>query len=193
MSYSGENLNYGSLRSLDLSPTKWERFAPNCGDGPKFLAYIEESVIPYVESNYRADKHQRALGGQSLGGLFSLFAMYEKPNLFKRHIAINPYVMWEDGYLFRRDSAYSATNGKLPVRLFIPACGDQYPAFRDPIFDFQKQIENNNYEELSLLNFTIKGERHVGGVAEGYTRGLRWVFKDLAPTGPSGLAKFFGE
>lgn len=192
LSYAGENVNYDSLRMMDLTPTKWEGVMPNTGDGPKFLQFIEESVIPFIESNYRADKSMRALGGISAGGLFSLYAMYEKPELFKRHIAISPAI-WENDYLIRRDNIYSKTTQKLPVRLYLSAGGDEYPTFRNRIFEFQKQIESNSYEDLSLLNYIIEGERHAGVSAEGYTRGLRWIFKDVAPSGPSGLAKAFGE
>ncbi len=190
LSYPGENANYDSLRMLDLTPTKWE-VSPNTGDGPNFLNFIEQSVIPHIESNYRADNQQRALGGQSAGGLFSLYAMYEKPNLFKRHIAISP-ASWGD-YLQRKNIDYSTAHKQLVERLFISASSDEPNWFRDPIITLQKQIEDNKYENLSLLNVIIKGERHSGGAAEGYNRGLRWIFKDITPPGPSGLVKAFGE
>ncbi len=192
LSYAGENVDYDDLRMRDLTPTKLQ-FNPNTGDGPKFLQFIEESVIPYIELNYRADMSIRGLGGASAGGLFTLYAMYEKPNLFDRYIAISPFVSSDNGYLFRRDSIYSKTSKKLPVRLYLSVAGDEYPAFRNPIIKFQKQIENDNYEGMSLLNYLIEGERHAGNGAEGYTRGLRWIFKDIAPTGPSGLARAYGE
>ena len=191
-SYGGENANYGELRGRDLSPTKSERI-PNAGDGPKFLQYIEESVIPYVESNYPADQQQRALAGSSLGGLFALYVMYEKPELFKRYMAISPAAMWEKDYLFRLDQEYSSKRKDLPVRLFLSAGGDEIPEFRDPIFSLQQQIQNHQYENFALLNYTIEGSRHAGVKAEGYARGLKWVFKDIAPQGPSGLSRAFGN
>ena len=51
------------------------------------------------------------------------------------------------------------------------------------------KLADRNYKEMALLNYTIEGERHSGVKSEGYSRGLRWVFKDIAPTGPSGLEK----
>lgn len=191
-SYAGDNPNYGDLRSRDLSPTKSERI-PNAGDGPKFLEYIEQSVIPYVESNYPADPKQRALGGSSLGGLFALYVMYENPELFKRYLAISPAAMWEKDYLFHLDQEYSSKGKDLPVRLFLSAGGDEIPEFRDPIFKLQQQIENQQYQNFALLNYTIEGSRHAGVKAEGYARGLKWVFKDIAPSGPSGLSRAFGN
>jgi hypothetical protein len=192
-SYPGENADYGDLRTRDLSPTKVEQINPNSGDGPKFLQFIEETVIPYIESNYRTDKKERALAGSSMGGLFTLFAMYEKPTLFNRFIAISPAAFWEGDYLLRKDQYYSKSNKELLVRLFLSAGSSEYAAFRDPIIALQKQIEKNDYKHFSLLNYIIEGERHSGVKSEGYSRGLRWVFKDIAPVGPSGLARSLGE
>ena len=189
MSYQGKNVNYDSLRLLDLLPERMTT-ADRVLESP-FLAFIEDSVIPYEESNYRVDSSERALGGTSAGGLFTLFAMYQNPDLFKRYIAISPGVTWKNNSLLKIDEEYSKKIKKLPVRLFLSAGGDEYQPFRDAIFNLQKQIEKNNYQGLSLCNFVIKGERHAGVCAEGYTRGLRWVFKDIAPTGPSGLTKIY--
>lgn len=189
ISYPGENVNYDSLRLLDLLPSQMT--TSNAGGESPFLAFIEKSVIPYMASNYRVDKAERALGGTSAGGLFTLFAMYKKPGLFSRYIAISPGVNWENNSLLKIDKDYSRRFENLPVRLFLSAGKEEYQPFRDAILSLQKQIVNNNYQDLSLLNFVIEGERHSGVCAEGYTRGLRWIFKDLAPSGPSGLTKIF--
>ena len=186
-SYPGENVNYGELRARDLTPTKAVSEGPNTGDGPKFLQFIEETVIPYIESNYRAKKNDRALSGNSLGGLFTLYAMYEKPDVFNRYIAISPAVVWDDNYMLKVDDRYAKGHDSLPVRLFLSQGGDEYRPFRQPIVDFQMKLADRNYKEMALLNYTIEGERHSGVKSEGYSRGLRWVFKDIAPTGPSGL------
>ena len=188
-SYPGENANYGELRARDLTPTKAVSEGPNTGDGPKFLQFIEETVIPYIESNYRAKKNDRALSGNSLGGLFTLYAMYEKPDVFNRYIAISPAVVWDDNYMLKVDDRYAKGHDSLPVRLFLSQGGDEYRPFRQPIVDFQMKLADRNYKEMALLNYTIEGERHSGVKSEGYSRGLRWVFKDIAPTGPSGLEK----
>ena len=188
-SYPGENANYGELRARDLTPTKAVSEGPNTGDGPKFLQFIEETVIPYIESNYRAKKNDRALSGNSLGGLFTLYAMYEKPDVFNRYIAISPAVVWDDNYMLKVDDRYAKGHDSLPVRLFLSQGGDEYRPFRQPIVDFQMKLADRNYKEMALLNYTIEGERHSGVKSEGYSRGLRWVFKDIAPAGPSGLEK----
>lgn len=191
-SYPGENPNYDVLRACDFTPTRENPANPFSGDAPKFLKFIETVVIPRIETDYRADKNERALSGSSLGGLFTLYAMYERPTLFKRFIAISPHTGWDKQYLFKRDDSFAANNKSLPVRLFLTQGSEEYPLFRDPIIAFQQKIAERHYQDFALLNYTIEGEDHSGTKSEGYSRGLRWVFKDIAPTGPSGLEKGYG-
>ena len=66
-SYPGENVNYGELRSRDLTPTRIASSHSQSGDAPQFLQFIETVVIPLIESKYRANKNERALAGNSLG------------------------------------------------------------------------------------------------------------------------------
>ncbi|MEM9936945.1 MAG: alpha/beta hydrolase-fold protein [Bacteroidota bacterium] len=189
LSYPGEDVNYDSLRILDLIPSK--STSHNVDEESPFLTFIEKSVIPFVESTYRADKATRALGGSSAGGLFTLFTMYKKPGLFNRYIAISPGVIWEHNSLLKIDKDYSSEFKSLPGRLFLSAGGEEYPPFRDAILTLQNQVDHHKYQGLSLLKLVIEGERHSGVCAEGYVRGLRWIFKDMAPTGPSGLTRIF--
>ncbi|MBN2007806.1 alpha/beta hydrolase [candidate division KSB1 bacterium] len=191
-SYPGDNPNYGELRAHDLTPTQVRLDNPSNGDGPKFLQFIEETVIPRIEADYRADRNERALSGSSLGGLFTLYVMYERPEMFKRFISISPAASWDNRYLFRQDDEWAAKHDSLPVLLFLSHGGDEYVPFREPIIELQAKLANRNYKEFALLNYAIEGERHSGVKSEGYSRGLRWVFKDIAPRGPSGLGREIG-
>ena len=62
----------------------------------------------------------------------------------------------------------------LPVRLFM-AQGE----LEGDVQDFQKfatSIESHNYAGLQMQTRIIEGAGHSGGKAEGYARGLQWVF-----------------
>lgn len=192
ISYPGADPDYDDLRTRDYTPTRDAGSNPNSGDAGKFLAFIEESVIPLVDSRYRTNTAERALSGVSLGGLFTLWAMYQRPGLFNRYIALSPAVIWDDNLMFRVDDAYAAAHDALPARLFIAYGTSETPAFAHPIIEFQQKIADRHYQGLELLNHAVEGERHGSACIEGYSRGTRWVFKDLAPTGPSGLEREMG-
>lgn len=190
ISYPGDNVDYGVERTLDLTPTHGHMPKNAAGGASVFLEFLKKSAVPFVEANYRTDKKKRALGGTSLGGLFTLFAMYQDPTFFARYIAISPAAVWDNNYLARRDALH-AKSESLNARLFLSYGSEEYAPFRDPIRDFQKQLESRNYKNLALQNHHMKDLRHASVKAEGYTRGLIWIWKDVAPPGISGLEREF--
>lgn len=190
ISYAGESVNYDKERLRDLTPTTVAQRG-NSGGAPFFLQFIKSSVVPFIEKNYRSSNTERALSGSSLGGLFTLYAMYQDPAFFKRYIAISPAADWDDGYLAKLDTTYAHNNNSLQARLFISYSKDEYKLFGNPIATLQQRIKKHHYKNLQLLNYVMQDVRHASVKPDGYVRGLMWAWKDIAPTGPSGLEQAY--
>ncbi len=75
-----ENIN----RDRDMMPV-WSKYYSGTIGGEKFLSFIEAELIPAIEKKYRTN-HKRILCGQSLSGLFTLYALLAKPKLFDGYI-----------------------------------------------------------------------------------------------------------
>lgn len=75
ITYSGPTANYDSLRAVDYTPVASAANA-HSGGAPKFLEFMRRELTPFIESQYPVDPEQRALMGNSLGGLFALYAMF---------------------------------------------------------------------------------------------------------------------
>ena len=90
ITYSGAHPDYDALRATDYTPTPGDR--KGSGDGPKFLHFMKAELIPFIELNYRGDPTRRILGGHSLGGLFTLYAMLTDPTLFWGYLAGSPAI-----------------------------------------------------------------------------------------------------
>ncbi len=189
LSYPGKDTDYDRERLRDLSPSS---IGGATGGAEKFLEFLEKEAIPFVEKNYRVTP-ERALGGVSMGGLFSLYAMYSNPDLFKRYIAISPAVEWDKEHLVKLDTQFNKSGQAMPVRLFLSYGTDEYQQFRDPIIRFQKRLAKRKYKDLTLQNYAMEGLRHTGVKADGYVRGLMWVWKEQVPSGPSGLEKIYRD
>ncbi len=71
------------------------------GGAKKFLAFIEQELIPDVEERYRTHS-TRLISGASAAGVFSLYAMQQSPGLFDAHIAYSPAVWWNAGAMVER-------------------------------------------------------------------------------------------
>lgn len=91
ITWGGVNPNYDILRARDFTPTNIKQM-PVTGGAPKFLRFIKDELVPYVESTYRATKNGRTLMGSSFGGLFTLYALFHETALFDHYILTSPSV-----------------------------------------------------------------------------------------------------
>lgn len=178
ITYHGANANYDSLRAIDYTPNA-SPANPGSGGGARFLGFIERELIPFVESRYPIDPSRRGLMGASLGGLFTLYAMWARPGLFSRYAAGSPAVSYADRAVFADEAAYAASHTDLPARLYI-AVGSEEP-FYGPVQEMVEKLRSRRYPGLQLESRVIQGERHSGNKPEGFNRGLRFLFGDLQP------------
>lgn len=74
-------------RLSDLAPTSPN--TPGADGAHRFLQFIADELVPHVSQTYRSEPHY-TLMGHSLGGLFAVYAMLERPESFAAYIAISP-------------------------------------------------------------------------------------------------------
>lgn len=68
------------------------------GGADKLLAFITGTVKPFIDRTYRTqpDRDHTGVGGSSLGGIFALYAVCAKPDVFSRAAVISPACQWAD-------------------------------------------------------------------------------------------------
>jgi hypothetical protein len=185
LGYAGENLDYGALRRWELSPVPLDGDREASGHAAEFLATLEKTIIPFVDREYRTDPKHRVLAGSSLGGAFTLCAMYTKPELFEGYIAASPAVNVGNRWLFEYEGAFAKAERPLRARLYLTTAEYEWPSFVAGIEAFREQIAKHGQKGLEMEFRKIESERHAGTKAEAYVRGMRFVFAPLAPeTGP---------
>lgn len=187
LGYAGENLDYGNLRRWELSPVQFgEGGAEASGHAADFLTTIEKEIIPLIEREYRVDSSYRVLAGASLGGLFTLYSLYTKPDLFQAYIAATPAVTLGNDWLFDYEQAFAKSGRALKPRLFVSVGENERPQQVAGNKRFNDRIVSRQQGGLAYEFRIIEGERHAGMQLESYVRGLRFAFAPLAPeSGPS--------
>ncbi|MDF2157114.1 alpha/beta hydrolase-fold protein [Algoriphagus sp. CAU 1675] len=69
-------------------PSRFNHF----GDGKeKFLAFLKEEVIPYIEEKFRVNKSERILFGWEYGAGFTFHSLLTQPDLFDAYLLASPY------------------------------------------------------------------------------------------------------
>jgi predicted alpha/beta superfamily hydrolase len=186
MGYAGSDLDYGALRAWELSPVPFGNDAKT-GHAADFLETIEHEIIPFVEKEYRADPAHRVLGGASLGGLFTLYAMYSKPDLFSAWMAVTPAVALNHNWLLDYEEKFAQAGRQLHGRLFVSMGENEGAEYLGSILLYNKRVSSRHYPNLAYHFRIIDGERHAGMQLESYTRAVRFVFEPLAPEHGPGL------
>lgn len=76
--------NGESQRLNEYSP--WVHPQYGGGEGSLFLQFITEELKPYIDAHYRTKKEaaNTAIAGSSMGGLFSFFAGFQRPDVFSK-------------------------------------------------------------------------------------------------------------
>ena len=134
-------------------------------------------MIPFVENNYRADPAFRALGGCSLAGLFPLYVMLTKTDLFNSYIAISPAVQWDNFWLNKLEEYYHNSNNDLAVSLFM-SVGEK-EGLNEPVKKFDEILRSRNYGNFRYKFRVLENTYHAGSKPEGYQRGLQFIFEPL--------------
>lgn len=181
LTWGGENPNPDVLRRRDFTPTE-EAGAGDSGGGNNFLSFFEQELIPYIDKHYRTSQN-RTLMGSSLGGLFTLYALFTRPDLFDNFIATSPATPWDNGVIYSFEKGFSTRSAQHPSRLFIAA--SELEELYQPVMKLVDTLRSRDYPGLSWTSHVVTGSGHSGVKPDGNTRGLQFAFKrpDLALTG----------
>lgn len=172
ITWGGRDPNPGQLLFRDFTPAV-QNGPPGTGNAEKFLSFIKKELIPYIDSKFRTKKDDRVLVGSSLGGLFTLYALYSDPSLFSRYILTSPALQWGNSIIQEYEKVYAAKKIPLKAKLFMAHGELENPG---PFEIFAERVRSRNYEGLDMQTRILDNTGHSGTKAEGYARGLQWVF-----------------
>jgi uncharacterized protein len=170
---------WSAHRNRDMTPTATDD-TPGSGGADKFLACVETELIPFIESEYRADPSDRTIYGYSFGGLFVLYSMLRRPGLFRRIIAGSPSVGYDHRAMFSYESEYASHNTSLPARLFLSAGslehGPRSGEIQPNTQAFYDVLASRNYAGLEMTLAIHEGQTHATNSARTFAKGLKAVF-----------------
>ncbi len=185
--------DWGAWRTRDLTPTNipssdtywagiFSKFAGRqlevkTGGAAKFLECIEKEVFPFMESNYRVSSTGRGLGGYSYGGLFSLYVLFKRPELFTSYYAGSPSIRYDKGVLYTYEKEYAATHNDLNATLFITAGGAEDSLMITNVNRMAAQLVSRNFPGLKVETQVFPDETHMSCVPAAWMRAFRVLYK----------------
>jgi enterochelin esterase-like enzyme len=84
-----------------LSPTPDPKYGG--GKGPEHLAALLDHLLPHIDENFRTrtEPEDTCVLGSSMGGLFSFYAAWERPDVFGKAACLSSSFWWANRWLVR--------------------------------------------------------------------------------------------
>ena len=177
-------------RTHDLTPmhsdnsdkynSEWLNLEVKTGGGGEFYQFIQQELIPLIDRDYRTDPAKRILAGHSHGGLFSVFAMFQKPALFRSYIASSPSLNFADYAPFNLESEYAKKHQELPAQMYLSVGELEIDANTTDLTDmyrFAALLESRKYTGFSLTKQVFPDCNHCEVIAPALQAGLKMALR----------------
>ena len=113
--------------------------------------------------------------GCSLGGLFTLYALFTHTDMFTGYAAASPAVAWDREILYKYEKIFAEKKLTKPVRVYMTV-GDVERG-RPGYEKLANSMIARNYSNVNLRSKILENTGHSGTKSETYTRGLQYVFE----------------
>ena len=160
-------------RNRDFSPTHVDNL-PTSGGAEKFMSFLTDELIPYIEKNYRAQQFN-VLVGHSFGGTFATYSLLTNPQIFNAYIAISPYLMFDDNLLVKK--AKTQLKSKYDNVQFYMTLGDE-PNYFEALKKFSQTVKTKSPEGFEFSYIQMKDENHGSIPHLSIYKGLEFIYKD---------------
>ena len=102
----------------DYVPPGGNKDTGHLGGDIALMDFIDKVVKPVIEARFPIDRSRQTLLGHSLGGLFTMNTMLDRPGSFQTYVAMSPSVYWNHRALLRNVEQFVA-KGSRPKKLRV--------------------------------------------------------------------------
>lgn len=146
------------------------------GGNEQFLNFIQQELMPYMETNYETSAF-KIIAGHSLGGLTVINCMLIRPDLFDAYIAISPSLWFGNKHVLRL-AERKLPNLSITNKRFFYSVGNEDGTFRDDLLKFDKLMKHNSLKTFEHEYKYYPFEDHMTEPIPSYYDALRFVYKN---------------
>jgi predicted alpha/beta superfamily hydrolase len=171
-----------SLRTRDLTPTKnlddargLRMEGTSGGNAEKFLGFMRDELMPFINSNYRTASKDSTIVGHSGGGLFALYVLFNEPETFRRYVVSSPSLWWDKKVIFEIESEYATEHTELAAKLFLSA-GSLELTIASDLKKLVEILKQRKYMGLEWESHVFEDEGHISVWGTAICKGISSVF-----------------
>ena len=119
--------------------------------------------------------------GHSIGGLFAVFAFYERPALFQSVLAVSPSLWWHEHKMVAEAEAYLKANPEMKRSLYVALGADEDEDMRKGFDALQAVLKSHAPKGLTWQARVFENEDHGSIVLPAHYHGLTFLFSFMKP------------
>lgn len=169
------SIGYGRDRATDYTPTK---AAEGEGGAPQFMEFIQNELIPKMETDYGADtlRKSRIILGHSFGGLFASYAFANNNGVFGNYIMLSPSIWYDNEVILGMElDNRSISNSKQQLIFMGLGEMENQGRMQAPFEAFYQRLKNN-YSNVKIAKNLEPHLDHMGSKNPNIKLGLDYYF-----------------
>lgn len=170
--------NSGEGRAAEYTPVPWKGKGGRAAD---YASVLVTKIKPFIDRTYRTlpGPETTAVGGSSLGGLFSLYAGLRMPDIFGGVMVMSPSVFWGNGHIIREVEACS----RPAVRIWLDVGQRETATMRKGLRKLLRALTRSGWRrDRALRHATLRasedpeGRHDESSWGRRFGRALRFLF-----------------
>jgi len=161
-------------------PTPFEERGEELSGADLSIRFLKEELIPFVEKNYRTNKF-RILYGHSIHGLFTMYTLFNYPDLFTAYIAGSPWFQFNDQYWLKNIEKMAKVRKVDDKFLFMTVGKEEAELTLDTYKELEKWMNANKITGLTWKSVWVEGD-HGSMVGRNIYDGLQFIFSGWRPS-----------
>ena len=161
-----------TARNRDFSPTIEEGRTAG-GGADKFIEFLDKELIPMINQDYRTLDY-RILFGHSLTGLFSIYTLVTKPDLFDSYLAASPYLQYDKEVVVKKAKNKITKQSVRGKNLFITI--GKEPLYFKSLKNLTKVLKKINTSDFEWNYIKMTKENHASIPHKTLYNGLESIF-----------------
>lgn len=166
---------YHASRSRDYTHTSFDSSLAGSGGARAFLSFVATELIPVIDGRYRTDPTDRGLGGHSLGGLFTTYALLTEPTVFRRYWIGSPSLWWDGKAIFKALAPARARPNQPTGRAFLTVGALETDVMVPPMRRMATEL-TAAFPTLEVGSIVYPDETHMSVVGGSISRALRFLY-----------------
>ncbi len=150
------------------------------GDGDLYAHFLIDDLKPYIDLNYRTlpNRENTVIGGSSLGGLISFYAVLEYDEIFGKAMVFSPSFWFDDSVNIFAENFIKEFDSKIYITAGLNEDVDMVPDINEVL----NILTTAGFTEEEIISII----RNDGAHSEWFWKrefddAYLWLFEDIAP------------